>query len=272
MSVRDMALERRAAMLERQQETENQLIHLWNGARDQALTQLSQVTSKIERARATGQQLSRNWIWQETRLKSILGQITSEINHFSLQAQALIQSGRRDAAQRGAQDGADLLESTKPEGVQWSFARVPFQTLEQLLNKRLNSGSTFDSLFQDWGDAAAYDAKRIIFQAMTLGWGPRETAAALAKALGGDSYARALTIARTEMLNTWRDAQIANFRANSDVVSGWVWSAAISPRTCDFCLSMNGTHHSLDEILASHPNCRCGMIPQTRPWSQILAA
>lgn len=67
---------------------------------------------------------------------------------------------------------------------------------------------------------------------------------------------------RTAQLQSYRAANILSYRANAQVVRGWVWQAALGdPRTCPHCVSQHGTQHPLDEELISHHQCRCTPLP-----------
>ncbi len=67
---------------------------------------------------------------------------------------------------------------------------------------------------------------------LAAGDGPRQIARVLRDVLDV-AYSKALTISRTEALNAYRGAALANYRANSDVVSMWEWHA--DRKACDLC-------------------------------------
>ena len=103
------------------------------------------------------------------------------------------------------------------------------RALEQLSNA-LQQGP-LALLFAGFGTEAAQSANSILLRALLNGDNPLVAARALRTALNTSLY-RAQTIARTEMLNAYRDSNLANYQANSDVVDGWVWTADLSARTC----------------------------------------
>jgi SPP1 gp7 family putative phage head morphogenesis protein len=98
---------------------------------------------------------------------------------------------------------------------------------------------------------------------VATGQGPRVLARQLRRATQ-IAPARALTISRTEQLRSYRQATLENYRANSDLVEGWIWFATLSARSCAMCIAMAGTWHPLDEDFGSHPNCRCTPVPSMR--------
>lgn len=115
--------------------------------------------------------------------------------------------------------------------------------------------------------AHLYDAgqrralRDILVGAATSGTNPRAIAGIIRDTLGiGET--RALTTARTETLRAMRAATLTRY-ADAPAVDGWIWISARDSRTCAFCWSMHGSVHSLDEPMATHPNCRCSQAPQS---------
>ena len=121
----------------------------------------------------------------------------------------------------------------------------------------------FDAIDEE--EAAAIE--RALNTALATGMNPLNVAPYLVDQM---SPARAETIARTEMLGAYRDSAGRMYRANSDVVQKWMWSASGSGNTCAACIFMDGSTFDLDEGMNSHPSCRCAMLPITLPWSDIL--
>lgn len=117
---------------------------------------------------------------------------------------------------------------------------------------------------------------------LALGEGPRAVARRIRAALGGD-LSRAMRIARTETLRSYRTATNEHYKANDHIINGWRWLAAKSGRTCAACLALDGTWHPASEVQQDHPNGRCSSVPSLRgrddpsepaPWqtgSQWLA-
>ncbi|HET9112208.1 MAG TPA: phage minor head protein, partial [Ktedonobacterales bacterium] len=133
----------------------------------------------------------------------------------------------------------------------------------------LQDGSPLAGLFATFGPEAADRAGQALFTSLALGENPRVAAQRLQWATDLPRQ-RAEVIARTEILRSWRSAQLANYRANSDVVQGWQWSCDFSPRSCSACIALDGTTHPLDEELDDHICGRCSALPLTGSWSDIL--
>lgn len=76
------------------------------------------------------------------------------------------------------------------------------------------------------------------------------------------SLQRATVIARTEMLDAYREAARAHQAEHADVLAGWVWLAHLGPRTCRSCIANHGTFHELDEPgPIDHQQGRCSRTP-----------
>jgi len=208
------------------------------------------------------------WLYENYRLQTIMSMTSGKIDQFGALAQAEVGSLQRWGVQLGTQAGMAVLDAAKPLGIAWTFG-IPSQAALVNLIGATQAGSPLATLFNGFGQEAAQKVKQALLTGLTLGDNPRTVAPLVQQALGV-SRARALTIARTEMLRSYRDANTETYRANSDVVDQWRWTAALSSNTCAACLGEDGTLHDLDEDMESHPNCRCAPIPVTKSWDDIL--
>lgn len=90
----------------------------------------------------------------------------------------------------------------------------------------------------------------------------------LARDLAGEigySLSRAETLARTELSRVQNEAAKLSYEANSDVLQGWQFVAAIDDRICDACLSIDAKARVYEfgegPDIPYHPNCRCIAVP-----------
>lgn len=115
--------------------------------------------------------------------------------------------------------------------------------------------------------------RRELVRGVTVGENPRESARRMVRQVEGafnGGLTRATAIARTEVLDAYRQAAAAAQEVNGDVVRGWVWLAELSPRTCAACWSLHGTEHPLTEPgPLGHVNCRCARAPRTVSWRDL---
>src|SRR6185437_4660225 len=111
-------------------------------------------------------------------------------------------------------------------------------------------------------------ARQAMLMGLATGANPVSMAQGISQAMG-ISRSRAITIARTEVLGSYRQAAHETYRANSDVLGYWMWSAG-GNNPCAMCAGMDGTLHDLSEDLNDHPCGKCAPIPVTKPWPDIL--
>lgn len=118
-------------------------------------------------------------------------------------------------------------------------------------------------LFRDLSEDAGTTARRILDEGMKSGLSTETIARNLSAEVKDLSISRASTIARTEIMHAAIESSLATYRKNSSVVLGYMWIAALGPRTCIVCILLHGTIFPLSQPFASHPNCRCVTIPVT---------
>lgn len=218
--------------------------------------------------------LPMTWITnQEYRIAEIDRNIKNAVNSYAEQASAMVARSQQDGTRLGAQDAIALTRAALSPvqasvlAMHLGLGRPNPAAIAKLIG-RASNGQPLATLFQGFGAEAASEAHKALMTGVALGQNPRAIASSLAQALG-ISRNRALTIARTEMLGAYRDAALESYNANSDVVSGWIWSAD-GPNSCAACVFMDGSYHTLNEGMDSHVNCRCAMTPATRSWGDIL--
>ncbi len=121
----------------------------------------------------------------------------------------------------------------------------------------LSDGPPLRDLLDDLPAGAAQRVEDGLVKSLVLGWNP---AREMADGLDPGRY-RALTIARTEELRSFRGAALQTYRGNSDIISGWVGVAAHGSRTC---IVLDGKVYGLDEDPDFHVNDRCTLRPRLR--------
>jgi SPP1 gp7 family putative phage head morphogenesis protein len=230
--------------------------------------QLDMLYQAIQDKLDRGETVPLSWLYEQDRLTATAQMIERQINHFGALSQMQVQQLQSQGAYLGVQAGTALLHASVPAGVAWSFGIPSIQAVQNMVGAT-QIGSPLADLFSGFGAEAAQKASTALISGITLGYGPRQIAPSVQDALD-ISRNRALTISRTEMLRSYRDANLESFRANGDVVEKWRWTCDLSARTCAACLEMDGEEFPLDESMDSHVNCRCTMVPITASWDSIL--
>ncbi|MSS45299.1 hypothetical protein FYJ43_04405 [Cutibacterium sp. WCA-380-WT-3A] len=171
---------------------------------------------------------------------------------------------------QAASDQTALIATQLPPGYTVNLVSVDASQIDAIIRRTLQQITV-----RHWYlNASATDAmKHAIAVGVTLGRNPRQVAAHMVRAVQGNfegGLARALVIARTEQLDAYRAAAHQTYTANRDVLSGWMWCATLTGRTCPSCLAQHGSIHPLDEPgPLDHHQGRCTGIPVTKPWAQL---
>jgi SPP1 gp7 family putative phage head morphogenesis protein len=115
--------------------------------------------------------------------------------------------------------------------------------------------------------------RRSLITGIATGANPREAARDMLRKVEGDfngGLARAQNVARTEMLDAYRDTSEHVHWANRDVLDGWTWIATLDRRTCPSCWGMHGTHHPLTQPGPwDHQSGRCARMPKVKTWREL---
>ena len=231
---------------------------------------LDELTTRIAATQAAGETVGASWLDRDSRYRALIAQTEAEIGRYSRNAEAVIANGQRQAATAALGTSEAVMAAalgTPPPGVVATFNRLPVGAIEELVGN-LGDGRPLSDLLEGLGAEASKAGRTALIEALGKGLGPRQLAREFR--LGtNESAVRALRISRQEINRAYRDASLANYRANSDVCSGWTWVCAGSARTCAICFAKHGTFHKLDEAFASHICCRCCCVARTKSWEEL---
>jgi SPP1 gp7 family putative phage head morphogenesis protein len=260
----------RRELLARERSAASEMVRVYGDAWKRIKAELDRLDAEYQAAKARGERPSDAWIYQYNRARSFREQVERELRTFAQYADGKIRTQQMEAitaAERHAEELTRRILGKPPAGLTIDWNRIDRRSVETLLGM-LQADSPLHELLMDISASGAQAAEDTLVRGMLLGQNPREVARELRRTLG-TTLSRALTIARTETLRAHREATRASYQANSDIVSGWIWHAALDLRTCIACWVMHGTEHSINEILDDHPNGRCAMIPKTATWAEI---
>lgn len=151
---------------------------------------------------------------------------------------------------------ADMLEASLPTVIPPGhalagavFDRVDPAALDAIV-KRTTRQVT--SLLRPLPREATAAMKSLLIRGIAVGDNPLEVARLIIGRVGeafNGGMARAVNVARTEMIDAHRAAARAQDLANPDLVAGWQWVASLTAaRTCPACFSMHGTIHPIEEF------------------------
>ena len=160
----------------------------------------------------------------------------------------------------GARDSVAVLGAYGKD-IQALIRRVNPEQLAAL-RKYVDPGMPLYNRLQQFGKYSADYISQMILEGVKAGKNPVYIAKAIVDA-EGMGLNDAVRMMRTVQVYAYRDANQASYQANSDIVRGWVWFAQLDDATCESCIAMHGTFHTVDETLDDHHNGRCTMLPQT---------
>ena len=256
MDIYDVVEKQRAALIKREYDTVKRIVRAYEVAEKQIERSIRTFQAKIAQAIATGAPTSPSWYYQEARLENILREIRLHLDEFSKDALEFAQAGTVDSYKLGAVHALRLAEAQVYGDVAGLHSGA-FQTSVAMLAAE----SPLKALFDQIGPTATSKAREVFARAIAEGWNPRKMASVLKSEVDHLSGKRAVLIARTEMIRSYRTANREVYQRNSDVLTGWRWTCAKTPATCAMCLALDGEVFPTSEMLSSHPACRCSMLP-----------
>lgn len=231
------------------------------------LLELRQAEALIATYEADGMSAPQIAVILAERLRRLAEDIAAAVNGFAPEGARLTVDGQLEMVVFADERTAVLAQRAAgppPSGsVALSWKRLPKEQLEAFVGLA-GDGSPVAALFEQVGA----DAMQAVIDGIAHGDNPREVARQL-RLLSQGSYRRMETIARTEMLRAAREASRRTYEANRDVLEGWKRACAGDARVCPVCWALHGKMHDSGDIMPTHPNCRCVMVPMTKSWADL---
>lgn len=221
---------------------------------------------RISEAKKSGVPVSPAWLVREARYQALLRQVIDAVSEASRALRGELQGLQSEAVALAGQHAARAVEAQAP-GVTLAQDVLDREALTTLA-AAFHEDSPLAKLLESLGPGAGKLVRAALVRTVATGQGPQQMARALRRAVGM-SMTRAMTIARTETIRAYRFAMWRSIERNQDVLEGWRWVAALSPRTCAACLALHGSVFIADSRLHDHPNGRCAIVPVTRSWRQL---
>lgn len=213
------------------------------------------------------------FIWREQRMAKMLADMGAIFEQVGAKAGIALTSGQQEAITLAGQSFAASMAAASATSVGEvmgvlgaSFPRAQFERMVG----NLTDFSPVNVLAHRYGETGPSVIRQALLEGVANGDSPRNVGRRINKALGRH-YGDATVLTRTEMLRVYRETARGTYQANAKYVQGWIWNSALDKRTCPVCYAMHGTKHPLGEPMATHPVCRCSMIPWLRPSPLIKA-
>lgn len=245
-----------------------QLTGAWVNAWNDVAPELQAALDELS---ATGRIPTRSQLIRSRRLAAALALVESRLADLFDQSAASTIDQLRAVVDAGGAFTDQMISSMLPPGVNvdgWS--RVDPGQVDAIVQR---STEQITKLSFPLADAATATMKRELVRGMLVGSNPREAARrmlAKSRSTFNGGLSRALTIARTEMLDAQRAACALAEKQNVDVLECWIWTSALGSRTCPSCWAMHGTEHPLEEPGPSDHHCgRCTRVSKTKSWRDL---
>jgi len=280
MTVYQLSRQFKAELLSRERAGAREMLESYRVAYREIMDELQQLTDQMEaHARTQLRRLEQGlepkrldvaWLLKEKRLTALQAQVLAQMEKFGAIAGPMVERLKYEAAARAEEDARELAFAAldaKAAQISVSWSTLPIGAFESLVGT-FDARSPVSKLFASFAPEAGSGVRSALIKGVTLGQGPRLIADAVRNVLGVP-LTRALTISRTETLRSYREASIASYAANPDIVRKWRWTATKTARTCAMCLAMDGQEFDNDVPFGSHPNCRCVPIPVTLSWEEL---
>lgn len=262
-----LAEEYRARILDLDSKAAAQMAAAYRPAYAEMQRRLGAVTQMIKAAQDAGEPVPPAWLFQQERWREAYAAIRDQITKYNAIAKGIVQTGQSDAIDLGQAAMARLLGKSMPPGAAFSFTS-PNDAAMQAMVGFASDGSPLMSLFSGLAPEAATGVRAAMLAGMATGMNPLVMAKQFSGPLSIPLW-RSLTIARTETTRAYREANRQTMLANSDVLEGWVWHAALDPRTCSACWAMHGKLFPIVDVPAADAAALTGhqmaAVPGTTP-------
>ena len=259
----------RAELLAEERAAASRMVRAYGGVWGRLSPRLDAITQAIEAKRAAGEEVHPDWLRRQERYTELLRQTAAELVRFASFADLTIQDSQQRAVNAALAQAQELVGQGLPPGlgfrdlaqigIEWN--RLPAEALTDLVGT-LGNGSPLRTLLDAIPGGVTARVSDALINGVAQGWGPRK-AADVVRSETGMGLSRALRIARTEVLRSYRTATRRQYQANPDLVRGWRRHAAKNARTCLACLVLDGKSYRIDEDMDDHVMGRCALVPET---------
>lgn len=249
------------------------LVEAWIIAWDQVAGELDAAAMDLVNA-ASGGRVTRTMVIRSGRAQAALDALAAALDDLSVRTGSIVTRDLHGVIAAAATAEADMIASqltgTRRADLAGNLVRADARQIAAMV-ERATQRITAET--RPIGPKAHAAIRRELLRGTAVGANPRTTARRMVAGIedrfnGG--LTRAMTVARTEMLDAARTASRNTDKANADVLEGWVWVAHLGPRTCRSCIANHGTVHDVDEPGPDdHPNGRCARVPKTKSWADL---
>ena len=236
-----------------------QMASSWLTVEGRLEADIAALAQEMARRAAAGEVITQQMLWRAERYQVIKAKLADEIRRWN--AASLIpqiEADQRSFGWIGIEAATDAIYASYGGPLTAPLFPVLNRAAVEAMVGFLGNGSPLNTLLkQDYPDALTGLADALL-QGIARGLGPAQVARNMADGMGM-GLERAMLIARTEVLRTYRSANVQAYRA-SNVVGGFM-RLVKKDGACAACLFKDGEHFDVAEELSEHPRGRCIAVP-----------
>lgn len=221
-------------------------------------------------AEAAADPSNQNAAFKVQRFGSLLRQADEAWASYADLTTETLSDAQRRAVRAANQLSANTIQSKLVDGpatMAKSYDYLPKSAITEIVGM-LSDGSPLNTLTNAIAGNMGRATRSLLLTGLATGVNPRVTSREIRKLFDAERH-RIDTIVRTETLRAAREGARKNMLNNADVVKGWQWYSRRDKRTCAVCFAQHGTMYELKTKMATHPNCRCMMVPVTKTWEEL---
>lgn len=259
----EVAERQRLALLRGERDAASQLVETYGALWQRIRREIDDLLRLRTLAEQKGEVIGPEWLWKQNRLETLLAEVERELRVYAEFASPLITSAQGQAVDAALWHSEELTRvAAKQVGLAINWNRLPTGALNSLIGFTAD-GSPLKELLLRMGPEAAGLIRDGLIQGVAMGWNPERIARQLRNHFAR-GLSQALTTCRTEVMRAYREGSHQSYLENDDILEGWIWNSACTPRTCAACWAQHGTLHPFTERLEDHPNGRCVALPAVK--------
>lgn len=268
----------RTALLQEEDKAVSEIERLYFNSVDALQEELSGMEARAKDYEARGLNFDTLSAMMD-RTREMIKELELRINTVNEEAVQHILDGQESSLNAVDRNTGKLIQSTDPLipkeiTASAEYNRIPKEALTSFIGSS-SPDSPLGKLISGLAKDTSERFRNTLATAIVSGNNPRQVARDLTKVIQSSltdinvSRNRLETIARTEMIRSAREGQRYLYENNPAVV-GYQRQATQDGRVCIACLALSGKKYPTSEIMPSHPNCRCVMLPITLSAEYIL--
>lgn len=271
-----IAANQRAALNRVVNQTTRSLTAAWEQAWATVSAEWVAALTELAAAGEDGRWPTYTQVVRAERAQRALDMTTKLLNDLAAEGAATVSATLPEVSQKAAEATARMITAQLPANaaatltVGATFNRVDPLQLEAIVNRTTQQ---ITALHYPISAEATAAIQQELIRGVLVGDNPREAARRMLQRVEGrfnGGLARAVNVARTEMLDANRAASQAQELANNDLLTEWEWTAKLDSRTCISCVVQHGSRHPLEDPgPIDHQQGRCARIPVTKTWREL---